>query len=202
MRQVFLQDSDRSAPEVWRQAFPEAEVVDRSPTGRINDLLWVRLRAAEPPAEAIARARTAWVGVIVALSDTPDAEEAARSIAAGAAGYCNSRAAPEVLQQVAAVVGNGGLWVGQSLLQHLMRGVSDQLARRAREADGPSWQQKLSPREIEVARMVAAGSSNKEIAHELAITERTVKAHLGLIFEKLGVRDRLQLSLRVNGVNL
>ncbi|WP_341643525.1 helix-turn-helix domain-containing protein [Thauera sp. SDU_THAU2] len=39
--------------------------------------------------------------------------------------------------------------------------------------------------------------SNKEVARLLGITERTVKAHLGAIFEKLGVRDRLQLALRV-----
>ncbi|QKV57525.1 MAG: response regulator transcription factor [Dechloromonas sp.] len=43
-------------------------------------------------------------------------------------------------------------------------------------------------------------AANKEIATRLEITERTVKAHLSAIFEKLGVRDRLQLSLRVNGV--
>lgn len=202
MRQVFLQDAKAHAPEVWQEAFPEAEVVHRVPKGRINDVLWVRLRAGEVPAEAVAKARKAWVGVIVVMSDVPEEDEAAHAVAAGAAGYCNSRAAPEVLQQVAAVVGNGGLWVGQSLLQHLMRGISDQLARRAKGEDKPAWQLKLSPREIEVARMVSAGASNKEIANELEITERTVKAHLGVIFEKLNVRDRLQLSLRVNGVNL
>lgn len=202
MRQVFLQAKGLEAPSVWREAFPEAEVVNAIPKGRINDVLWVRLRPEQTPPKAVAAARAEWVGVIVVLSDVPEVEEAARAIAAGAAGYCNSRAAPDVLQQVASVVGNGGLWVGQSLLQHLMRGVSDQLARRAAGNELPSWKQKLSPREAEVAEMVAAGASNKEIAGELNITERTVKAHLGLIFEKLSVRDRLQLSLRVNGVNL
>jgi len=42
----------------------------------------------------------------------------------------------------------------------------------------------------------------KRIADQLAITERTVKAHLTVIFEKLGVRDRLQLSLRINGLKI
>ena len=58
----------------------------------------------------------------------------------------------------------------------------------------------LTEREREVARAVARGAANKEIARELAITERTVKAHVGAILEKLGARDRLQLSLIVNGV--
>ncbi|UUA74872.1 helix-turn-helix transcriptional regulator [Cellvibrio sp. QJXJ] len=53
----------------------------------------------------------------------------------------------------------------------------------------------LTGRERAVAELVAAGKTNKEVARELDITERTVKAHLGASFEKLGVRDRLQLAL-------
>jgi DNA-binding NarL/FixJ family response regulator len=49
-----------------------------------------------------------------------------------------------------------------------------------------------------VARAVSAGRSNKEVADKMFISERTVKAHLGAIFEKLGVRDRLQLVLRLS----
>ncbi len=55
----------------------------------------------------------------------------------------------------------------------------------------------LSAREAQVARTVLAGRSNKEVAAQLFISERTVKAHLGAVFEKLGVRDRLQLVLRL-----
>jgi two-component system, NarL family, nitrate/nitrite response regulator NarL len=44
---------------------------------------------------------------------------------------------------------------------------------------------------------VSAGRSNKEVAALLAISERTVKAHLGAIFEKIGVKDRLQMVLRL-----
>jgi DNA-binding NarL/FixJ family response regulator len=53
----------------------------------------------------------------------------------------------------------------------------------------------LSAREDQVAKAVAAGLSNKEVASRLNISERTVKAHLGAVFEKLEVRDRLQLVL-------
>ena len=54
---------------------------------------------------------------------------------------------------------------------------------------------KLSPRERDVALQVAGGASNKVVARHLDITERTVKAHLTSIFEKLDVRDRLQLVI-------
>lgn len=53
-----------------------------------------------------------------------------------------------------------------------------------------------------MAKLVAGGASNKEIAGQLSITERTVKAHLSAVFEKLGLRDRLQLSLKINGLSI
>jgi two-component system nitrate/nitrite response regulator NarL len=55
----------------------------------------------------------------------------------------------------------------------------------------------LTQRELEVARTVVSGASNKEIARQLGITERTVKSHVGAIFEKLQVRDRLQLAMLI-----
>lgn len=55
--------------------------------------------------------------------------------------------------------------------------------------------EKLSPRERDVALQVAGGASNKDVARRLNITERTVKAHLTSTFDKLEVRDRLQLVI-------
>ena len=57
----------------------------------------------------------------------------------------------------------------------------------------------LTAREREIALQVGVGCSNKVIAQRLGITERTVKAHLGSVFGKLGVKDRLQLALLVAG---
>lgn len=54
----------------------------------------------------------------------------------------------------------------------------------------------LSPREIEILRIVAQGASNKEIADHLFISEGTVKNHLSSILSKLGVRDRMQAILK------
>jgi DNA-binding NarL/FixJ family response regulator len=65
--------------------------------------------------------------------------------------------------------------------------------------EGETWSKDLTDREKQVASTLAGGASNKEIARALGITERTVKAHVGAILEKLQVRDRLQLSLIVNG---
>jgi DNA-binding NarL/FixJ family response regulator len=140
--------------------------------------------------------------LLVLLADEPDEEVIADALTQGASGCCNTHAAPEVLHQVALVVGNGGLWVGQTLLRRLVGGTSRALAARSERPPRVDWATVLSEREVQVARLVAGGASNREVAEQLSITERTVKAHMSAIFEKLGLRDRLQLSLRINGVQV
>ena len=87
------------------------------------------------------------------------------------------------------------IWVGESLLARLLRATSHALPASQPDA---TWTQSLTERECQVASAVADGAANKEIARQLGITERTVKAHTGAIFQKLGVRDRLQLSLLIH----
>jgi DNA-binding NarL/FixJ family response regulator len=132
---------------------------------------------------------------IVVLSNVPEDDQGMAALAAGASGYCSALTLPTVLHQVAGVVEHGGLWVGPQLMRRLMQGLA------ARNSDTPEPDlDRLSQRERQVAVEVARGATNKEIARALNITERTVKAHLTAAFEKLGVRDRMQLSLVVNGV--
>src|SRR5207237_7398875 len=72
------------------------------------------------------------------------------------------------------------------------RAAREMLSRRA--APAPS-ELPLSARELEVLRLVARGLPNKLIARELAISEKTVKAHLTTVFAQLGVSDRTQAAL-------
>jgi DNA-binding NarL/FixJ family response regulator len=68
---------------------------------------------------------------------------------------------------------------------------------RARAPTGAS--PLLTPREQEIAAMIGAGASNRDIAVRLKVGEGTVKAHLTSIFRKLGFADRLQLGLFLAG---
>lgn len=129
---------------------------------------------------------------LIAISLKPDAQEAMAAFESGASGYCHALAVPELLRQVDVVVRNGGLWVGPDLMTRAV------VATSRLEPDGAEHLRTLADltqREIEVAELVASGASNKEISSTLGITLRTVKAHMGAIFEKLAVRDRLQLVL-------
>ncbi|MDP2882173.1 MAG: response regulator transcription factor [Azonexus sp.] len=198
-------DRDAQALPSWLEAFPEAQVVHRDavpvPAEGDWNVIWCRCRPQESLASILGALTIAPSQIVVVLADEPGDAIIAEACALGASGCCNTYAAPEVLRQVALVVENGGLWIGQSLLQRLVGSTSRALEVRP-EARVDTWSALLSERESQVAKLVAGGASNKEIADQLSITERTVKAHLSAVFEKLALRDRLQLSLRINGVNL
>lgn len=181
----------------WRQAFPAGTVVavpaalSRAHAGA---LLW--LHAGALPQERIDGAMGAVREVLprvrmVVISSTPSQQEALLAFNAGASGYCHALATPQMLQQVATVVMNGGLWIGPELMSRVMAAAGRFFTPQADHAALA----RLTAREREVALAVGGGASNREVAELLDISERTVKAHLGAIFEKLEVRDRLQLVL-------
>lgn len=133
---------------------------------------------------------------VVVLSNVPSQQESLAVMQLGVVGYCHAYSEAAVLAEVKAVVEHGGIWLGQELLLHLIGTSRQQVPARPQEA--ARLLQLLTPREQEVARQAAQGLSNKEIARQLDITERTVKAHLSSSFERLGVKDRLQLALMLN----
>lgn len=183
----------------WVEAFPDAAALapDDVDAG-CDSLLWVRLPQGQKPEALLGRVKRKMGSNarIIALSDMPNDDEGLACLSAGANGYVNTHANPQALRQVADVVRQGGLWVGASLMQRLLRASTGLVSTRV--VPGEKFRT-LTDRELDVARAVARGDSNKEIARHLGITERTVKAHLSVLFEKLGVRDRLQLALVING---
>ncbi|WP_137895668.1 response regulator transcription factor [Ramlibacter sp. 2FC] len=207
----FLLASRAGVPARWREAFPggqtlaEAGLMDRlGSTARDGRLVWLSTADVRWHAH-LRQILQAWPAErVVLLSSEPNDREGLRAMEEGASGYAHAYAVPELLQEVALVVAHGGLWVGPSLIQRLLGATRVALARRADPPDeevaaseaAPALEG-LSAREAEVARAVVAGRSNKEVAALLHISERTVKAHLGAVFDKLGVRDRLQLALRL-----
>lgn len=192
--------TDGSLKARWESAFPESvaatpdKVLDQVQPG---DVVWLTTMI-ENWDELIPTA-TSKKTIVVLLSYAPNDREALKALDLGARGYVHTLAAPDVLKQVALVVANQGVWVGQELLAKVMGGTFKALQNRQ---NGESHQHReylnlLSERERGVALAVARGATNKEVARQLDITERTVKAHLSAVFKKLSVRDRLQLILKL-----
>ena len=180
----------------WRMAFPESSWV--GPTQALEqagrgDLAWVMSNLEDW--EALVRALADRGATLVVLSYTPGPAEASLALNAGARGYVHALSPAAMLRQVALVTTNQGIWVLPELLSSVVGGTFRALGGRAR-MHGDTLAA-LTERERTVALAVAEGKSNKVVARELDITERTVKAHLGAIFRKLGVRDRMQLILQL-----
>ena len=105
---------------------------------------------------------------------------------------------PQLLKRVVVAIEHGELWIRRSITPRLL----DELSARIREVTNgvrttSDQLAVLTEREREIVKLIGSGESNKQIARQLCITERTVKAHLTGIFRKLGVADRVRLALRV-----
>jgi DNA-binding NarL/FixJ family response regulator len=130
------------------------------------------------------------------MSDLPNDMEALAVFSVMAKAYCNTDAGVEVLLNIASVVEQGGIWIGESIMQKLL-GASGISEEQKLEKVLGQWSKLLTGRELEVAKAIAIGLSNKEIATKMGITERTVKAHVGSVLDKLQLKNRLQLALHV-----
>jgi two-component system nitrate/nitrite response regulator NarL len=105
----------------------------------------------------------------------------------GARGIVLKDMAPRLLVQCVRAVHAGRQWVEKGVATH----AADTLLKR--EAGIRVMAEVLTPREIEVAQMIASGRSSKVIANELAISEGTAKLHLHHVYEKLNLDGRVAL---------
>ncbi|HEX7677766.1 MAG TPA: response regulator transcription factor [Thermoanaerobaculia bacterium] len=125
---------------------------------------------------------------VVLLTARIDHEEVLEAIRGGVGGIVLKESAPRQIIGCVRKVAGGEQWLDESVSHRAL----DTILRR--EAGATRAGGILTPREIEVARMVARGLRNREIAETLFITEGTVKVHLHTIFEKLGISRRMQLA--------
>lgn len=129
---------------------------------------------------------------VLVLTSFSDGERILSALDAGAVGYLLKDADPaEMVQGIHAVHG------GESPIHP--RAAREMLLARTRGPRGPqgagSDDPGLTPREREVLGLVRGGLANKQIARRLGISERTVKAHLTAVFQRIGVADRTQAAL-------
>lgn len=125
----------------------------------------------------------------VVLTASLDEDDLLEAVQLGARGFLLKGLAPELVVKCVRKVHAGEQWLERGLLVRATEKVS------RREAGAREAGKVLTPRELEIVRMVALGLRNKAIAEALSITEGTVKIHLHNIYEKLGVDGRLALVL-------
>src|SRR6266852_7261081 len=127
---------------------------------------------------------------IIVIGSGMDEENILRAIAFGAKGYVDAAASPADFVQAIRIVSQGSVWAPRRILSMFIERVSGG-HRPVFSAD----QMAFTDREKEVLKMLVRGQSNKEIGAPLGIRERTVKAHVAKLMRKVGVQNRIALSV-------
>lgn len=121
---------------------------------------------------------------VVVVTANERLEDAIDAIRAGARGVVFKRFAVGTLMDAIRAAVEGHVWMPPSLQTHAIEILVGERDRSP-----------LTPREREIIRHVALGLRNAEVARKLFISEQTVKTHLNNVFQKLGIRDRVELTL-------
>jgi DNA-binding NarL/FixJ family response regulator len=127
---------------------------------------------------------------IIVTGSGIDEETILKAIAAGAKGYVDEAASATEFVQAIRIVHQGSVWAPRRVLSMFIERVSSAQGRIF-----PAGRVTFTDREKEVLEMLVAGRSNKEIGSALGIEERTVKAHVAKLMRKVGVQNRIALSV-------
>ncbi|MEY2414080.1 MAG: hypothetical protein QOD84_2686 [Acidobacteriaceae bacterium] len=127
---------------------------------------------------------------IIVTGSGVDEETILKAIAAGAKGYVDEAASPAEFVQAIRIVSKGSVWAPRHVLSMFIERVSSSPGRIF-----PAGRVTFTDREKEVLEMLVVGRSNKEIGSALGIEERTVKAHVAKLMRKVGVQNRIALSV-------
>lgn len=164
-----------SAPEILRGQDFDIAVLDEPS----EDLLLATI-------STLRRARAGLRLIVLGASSDPEIIQ--KAIAAGAKGYLAYTATANEVQMAINVVMDGSVWAPRKVLARLL----DKAGPEPRKHSEPYF----TPREREVLNLLAEGNSNREIGDALGIDVATVKAHVSRLMRKVGVDNRVALTLK------
>lgn len=128
---------------------------------------------------------------LIVIGPEGDEDLVLNAIVAGARAYLSPAASPETIRMAIGVVTEGSIWAPRRLLSRLI----DRLLRfpNLKPSEG---EPQLTDREKQVLELILMAQPNREIAKQLGIEERTVKAHVSRLMRKTGAENRIELSMR------
>lgn len=134
---------------------------------------------------------------IVMLTISDDRRDLMQAVRSGAAGYLTKDLGPAALQRAVRGIKSGDLAMSRSMAADVVRELAAATRRGAAAPTGIESGEALdvlSPRELDVLRLLSRGLTDRAIAEQLGISARTVETHVGSILHKLAVRNRAQAS--------
>jgi NarL family two-component system response regulator LiaR len=124
---------------------------------------------------------------VIVLTSFADDDRLLPAIQAGAAGYLLKNVQPQELARAVRAAHAGEALLDPAVAARLVEAIAQE--------PGEQPAERLTPRERQVLELIGRGLSNKRIARELGVAEKTVKTHVGHVLAKLGVSDRTQAAL-------
>jgi len=174
-------------PELQVESCSLAELADRKDV----DLVLLSSRSGQSIFDLMASIKTVRPGLKIIVTGTgADDETILKAVAAGAKGYVDEAGKPEDFIQAIHIVEQGSIWAPRRVLSMFIDRVSSSPGNIF-----PAGRVSFTDREKEVLELLVAGRSNKEIGAALNIEERTVKAHVAKLMRKVGVQNRIALSV-------
>lgn len=147
-----------------------------------------------PGLEAVRKLRDSVEAIrVIVLTAAIDREQIVDALHHGVRGVVLKESATQLLLKSIRCVMDGQYWVGRESVSDLVRIIRDLTAIPEQGTRKRSYN--LTPRELDIISAIVDGYTNKDIAEKFSIAEQTVKHHLGNIFDKLGVSNRLELAL-------
>ncbi len=179
--------------EVVATAADGFEAVERTLAERpdivLMDLRMPRLEGAEATRQIVASSPETRVLVLTTYADD---EFLFPALQAGARGYLTKDATAEQIEHAVRALAAGETHLDAAIQQRLVSAVLEQAPTSPPVTSSNELPDELTPRELEVLKLIAAGLSNNEIADTLVLSNATVKTHVNRIFYKTGARDRAQ----------
>ena len=176
-----------SEPELELHSVSSGEIATR----RDIDLILLGSRGSQNLFDLMAGLKASRPDLRILVTGTgADDETILKSVAAGAKGYIDEGASPAEFAQAIRIVHQGSVWAPRRVLSMFIERVTSSPGRIF-----PAGRLVFTEREKEVLELLVAGRSNKEIGAALGIEERTVKAHVAKLMRKVGVQNRIALSV-------
>jgi DNA-binding NarL/FixJ family response regulator len=184
LRSLFDQEPDLDLTAATLDELPKLPNVDLallgnrgSGTSSVFDVM-ASLKAARPDLR------------IIVTGTGADDESILKALAAGAKGYVDEGASPSEFVQAIRIVNQGSVWAPRRVMSIFIDRVTSSPGKIF-----PAGRVEFTDREKEVLALLVAGRSNREIGQALTIEERTVKAHVAKLMRKVGVQNRIALSV-------
>ena len=205
MHNIVIFSNNQTLVKLWSHALvSHFNINTASNTNEFNDadVVVIDSKTIDQESDLINLFENKSTRFLVIGKDWPESKQI-NALVHGAAGYCGESEPAKLLLQAVNSVLKGDIWIQRHLVPKVIGALVKMKAEPLKEektSDSIESLAKLatlSARERDVANMIRNGDSNKNIASNLGISERTVKAHLTSTFKKLQVGDRLHLALYI-----